>query len=742
MSKRIASVRNVTSGPKAGAVGVLQTGMLVNSEILCLLGAKGRPKISVASGKVVSGTVRSDLVEAGRIALGLIVQELISDCFSTLITELRERIADSQIQESDEETWMARRFYLVLVAVTTGFQREFSFMTAAVNLANRQSQYHLIKSASMETSLGIPHDVVVDWKAVESAINLDSFKLVLDSMLAAREEVQRIKELELATTAVKEMMKMLQCMTVTTQSPTTAAAAAAAGVVGSPEATNGGDDATSCAAPCAIGDAPTIQSRCIIININPIDSSDEERTKMSKDEELGVDVKVPALESDDINVEPINQVGVTPNQSNCDRDALVDEDAKPAVSLNARENAGPKLCTLGSTSLARIEGASKDSSRLRAIDELPGSAPAVLSPREIALNMLEEVFEREEYLEAPSMLAKEFDPKVHSFGHLANTIELAFTFTATLLENEFSHITVSRKRKKRKLEATVAAASRSSEKPSGLEAGGDEDDGDRCSSDTDGLEDVSEIEVTDIIRRFAHPKALQHIALAVRAGMCSSSSISGSILPMPEGSSVVAEMSIVAKSLAVMQSVWRVVGSRERGAFRCAFYNYAMLHLFGIAMTAVETGDAVDGSVLEAIAEFGRTVTDEFFAMLTVNPSLLVDSLFFMDLSTQRMYANKRHMVLRKRDEEEMRARGELGATDDEDSGSDTDAPVKKSRTRRSSTTRKQGLTQRRQQEANELKANEQSARRRARVAEVEEEDVDDLDNLTFGCTAEVATQQ
>lgn len=73
-----------------------------------------------------------------------------------------------------------------------------------------------------------------------------------------------------------------------------------------------------------------------------------------------------------------------------------------------------------------------------------------LTGREMALNTLEELFEREDYLNAPCSLARDYDPKVHTFAHLANVVEVAHAFTVTLLdEKELGVIKVVKKKCKR-----------------------------------------------------------------------------------------------------------------------------------------------------------------------------------------------------------------------------------------------------------------------------------------------------
>lgn len=90
------------------------------------------------------------------------------------------------------------------------------------------------------------------------------------------------------------------------------------------------------------------------------------------------------------------------------------------------------------------------------IEEAADAKQGSLTPREIALNTLEQLFERESFLNAPADLAKHFNSKVFSFQHLCNIVEMAHAFTTILLnEQEFSKLSVAKKKRKKEAKSTI-----------------------------------------------------------------------------------------------------------------------------------------------------------------------------------------------------------------------------------------------------------------------------------------------
>lgn len=84
-------------------------------------------------------------------------------------------------------------------------------------------------------------------------------------------------------------------------------------------------------------------------------------------------------------------------------------------------------------------------------DDTEGDDEDELSPRDISLTRMEELFEKESYLTAPAELAKQFTARLFSFQHLSNIVELAHTLTSILLnEKEFRRLQVAKKKRRTK----------------------------------------------------------------------------------------------------------------------------------------------------------------------------------------------------------------------------------------------------------------------------------------------------
>lgn len=90
------------------------------------------------------------------------------------------------------------------------------------------------------------------------------------------------------------------------------------------------------------------------------------------------------------------------------------------------------------------------------IEEAEEGKQGNMTPRELALNTLEELFEREMFLNAPADLAKTFNTKMFSFQHLSNIVEMAHAFTTILLdEQELSRIAVVKRKKKKRTKTII-----------------------------------------------------------------------------------------------------------------------------------------------------------------------------------------------------------------------------------------------------------------------------------------------
>lgn len=602
VSKRIVSARALFSAPKKGFAGVVQTGMQTNCELLCVLGAKGRVKVSISSGRASVGrAIRSDLVRKGRLALGELAKASIADCFPLLLPELHERVLSAKSQGNVEVAWAGRRFCMKILATVTGFQRESAtLLSTSIKGARAASVSTNIQKVAMDEALGLPSvDVAIDWKAVEMAIGPECFRVVFDSLIDARDEGKpMVKELELAATALMEMMKLLQCMT----SCGSSGKGENTGVTGDAAAgtSTSGENPSS---PAEQDTGDSVPGLVICMNKGKSKADRDGQAGHVSSSSEGDDTDEEAVEGEDGGEESRKVAAVAEGE---DGHASALGDAEADIKEPADEPDTESRRSIGEKTMEPQEGGS---------EQVPASSEkSRLSPREFALNTLEELFETEKYLEVPAMLAKDFSPKHHSFRHLANTIEIAFAFTATL-------------------ERFCEGERRFDDDSE------DEEDGKKRNRDVlqFGPEGV------DVIRRFASGRTLQNIALALRAALCVAPGTSSSVLPLPDGSSELTSTAVVARSLAVLRSVWNVVSDRERGSLRGTFYNYAMLQLFGLAISVAEKRKAEPATVMGLFAEFAREVTAEFYKVLLLNPGVLMDTLFMSDLGVHRQYAGKMH---------------------------------------------------------------------------------------------------
>lgn len=227
-AKRILSAKgavhnNTAFNPKHA----FQQSMQINSELLCQLATRRRMTVAKLGKKQSLPTVRRDLQEDGLSGLVGMTSEMIDICFQFFIRELRARILDTKERAKAEETESLRNAncaFLTLVGSVVGFHREkcgkvYKQQHADVSeeAGNGSSQVH---QDNMTVILSSDFKIVkTAWKAVEGAIELESFQIVFDVLVDACVQLResgkdqsKLKMVELATFAVLEMMKMLQGM--------------------------------------------------------------------------------------------------------------------------------------------------------------------------------------------------------------------------------------------------------------------------------------------------------------------------------------------------------------------------------------------------------------------------------------------------------------------------------------------------------------------------------------------------
>ena len=330
--KKIIPTRNaIEASLKFNSRRPLQEAMQVNSDILCMLIAKRKPKSAPARKKAVS-LVRQDVTDEGLAAIVSLTTELVEVCFEYLARELRERIQETKDRSKADETdtlMTAQKSFVAIIGAVVGFHRE---RYGKIRRDDSESQASLnaeLHRNCMRAVLSSDFKIVKnEWKAVEAGVELESFQLVFRVLVESCESLredgkddEKVAAVELSTSAVLEMMKMLQGMTAKTQD---------------------------------------------------------------------------------------------------DEDKLIEDDF---------------------------------------------DKKSVLTPREIALNTIEKLFERQSFLNAPAELAKDFNNKMFSFKHLTNIVEVAHAFTTILLdEQELASLQVTKeKRNKRKKQKKKEAEEKNTE---------------------------------------------------------------------------------------------------------------------------------------------------------------------------------------------------------------------------------------------------------------------------------------
>lgn len=708
------AVEQSASGPLAE----LRASFQLSSDLLgAATAAKPRIARDTRQANQVS-EIRTGLVDVGRRALADVAAEHVDEgAFGVFIRELRTRIIDlvsKRTAAESEELPGARRAFLAVVAVAVGFARERVALRAVA--LRRRPRPSLHKGVATDAASDAC-EVGAKWTDVEAGLELESFQLVFDSLMQFSRTVREgAEDVMLATCALRQCMKLVHCL-----------------------------------------------------------------------------VRFPESE-DDVTKE---------------WEALPDGQRKKRPRLTGRE---------------------------------------------FALNTLEYLFEREDYLNAPCDLAKQFDAKFHTFVHLANVVEVAYAFTATLRDEELEKIKVLRKKRKRKpkkkgknknddkqkdsegkdkdneneeypfkqkeddnedpfkqkekeddedpfkqkdeekngnvgeegnnpdvpeteksKDVTMGDESNQtnepgpdSEQPKEKDAsaqlgnGNSNGEPDTNDKDVEVVEDPGQsesepeaepeqveksVESIGVIRRFAHSRALQVLALPLRAAFCKASTLSGALYPVPDGARVLSNAAIAGKSAAVLQTIWGTSGGRDKGALRGHFFTFGLLQVLHLSMSIADRKRADSDSVVGRLAKFSAVVTRELRTWLQVNPGLALDIFLGMDKMTCQTYAHSiqaRNKVLTGGFEEkngsdtsdaedvmdEIERRAIIAANAD-DSDSDAEA-----RARRREELRERKETRRRREEERQSRKIQEQRRREPRPR-IEDDDVDDIDALNIGARDE-----
>lgn len=200
-----------------------QEAVLVNSQFLCLSTAKRRFLLAKDTATKAVVRIRKDLRDDGLKALVQVTIDFIQSSFANFVREMRGRIAETKDQtkrENPEILTRAQRSYLSVIGAVVGFQRERFGKVRKEAFEENRSLCADIHQNHMKAVLSADFKILKkEWKAVEAAIEVDTFKLAFRVLVESFEALKNtgkdevnIGSIEVATFAVLEMMKMLQGM--------------------------------------------------------------------------------------------------------------------------------------------------------------------------------------------------------------------------------------------------------------------------------------------------------------------------------------------------------------------------------------------------------------------------------------------------------------------------------------------------------------------------------------------------
>lgn len=594
-ASRIVSARNAIHSKISLNPNVkLQDAVKLNSDLLCLQVAKGRTRVMKKDSQktVSSATMRKDLQHDGLKAIGRLTAEFIQECGAYFLKELRGRIEDLKSSPPTEDLRSAQRAFLSIVGSIVGFQRERygkSSSTSVATLHNNE-EFHI---NDMKAILGSDlKKVKKEWKQVEAAMDIESFRLVFRLLIEACDCVKgSVKEelkpadVELATFAVLHMMKMLQAMTVKEPGETF------------------NEDSELGPREIALNTIEGLFENEAYLNA-PAELAKEYNAKIFSFEHLTNIVEVThAFTTILLDEKELAHIQVTRKKRRKRAKAEKDDVSKGSANAENPSSAAEQK------DIPRSEKGGKDS-------ETGASGPHQPRP------------ERGEGSEAQTGNARDSRPEITT--DRSNKEKEA-------ADGETPANGVVDEAETNQIENPSAAPDGSiprlpDSEETNLEAE-NSSHSDLCSDDDQdvNLPQMREIESTGIIRRFAHWKALQSLFLPVRATLCHAVGLTGSMKNIPEGSSALQSPLIVAKSAHVLSAVWRVAKEQERGALCGQFFTFATMHMLSTIVQASKREIVSEISVLASLSEFAKDATHVFFTWLQICPGLALDLFFPME---------------------------------------------------------------------------------------------------------------
>ena len=699
-SKRVVSVRNaIQSKPSLNPRRSFQEAVKINSDILCRFAVKGRTQTMKSQKRksFLADVMRKDLQEEGLKGMSTLTVELIDVCFQYLLPELRQRIEETKTRSFGDEAealMRSQRSLLSLLGSVVGFQRERYGKVFKDTSGGSKPALSEVHENCMRSVLASDFKIVkTEWRAVEAGIELDTFRLVFRVLIESCESVKndskddkKVRDVELSTFAVLQMMKMLQGM-------------ASKRNAAKDELEHQGNENER---EGKTNDSNSLTPREVALNT--IEQLFEEPAFLNAPADLAKEYSSKIYSFRHLsNIVEVTHAFTT---------ILLDEQELAHLQVAKKKRVRKTANQKDGYSVETNEDKAKDSS---------ASAQTLLT-EEVSNHKTSSVGDQavtEEgtvgEISAAGQGSKDKPAKAKVESHSNDSVKPEEPANDDLTTSK-EDLSTSQKADEQANLADMAAADIFGEERA--------EPSDETKSDEPELQEVESI---GIIRRFAHAKALQTLLLPLRAAVCNAASLAGTIHNVPEGSGPLLAPTVVAKSAHVVAAVWRVAKVKERGAMCGQFFTFGTMHLLGIVLEAMNTGIVLHNSVLERFSVFARDATRSFFSWLALSPGLTLDVFFPMDKASCHQYmtsARQRDAVL-----------NDLNGAFDSGNESDVSALVINhpgdldfEQSERRNSERKP-----RKRKGNQQFRRKVVERRRERAVIGEDEDVDDLDNLNLG---------
>lgn len=721
-TKRVISARNaIQSKLSIGPDVKLRASMKVNSELLCLQMAKGRTKLLTKESRktVASESMRKDLQNDGLNGVVDLMTELIEECLGHFLHELRNRIEEMKSRSLAAEAEVligAQRSFLTILGSVVGFQRERFGRVYRHKTSEPGSLATQIHQNNMKALLAEDFKVVrKEWVSVESAISIETFRLVFrilveacDSLKGNPKQEMQPEDIERATFAIMEMLKMLQGMATVDDGKSSSSIKDGEQILA--DIRNNSDGLT------------TRETA-----LNTIEQLFEEEAFLNAPADLAKDYHAKKYSFQHLtNIVEVTHAFTT---------ILLDE--KELAHLQVSKKRRPKEAR----NVHKSEG-----SKRRNKPDLPGKGESVTKKEscKVDKNGLS-TEDKEEGTGAEEMQQRDFDehdPRttMESNRSADGRTQLQAEPTEKRIGPEISTSDVKGSsineddREEKNVVCKSSDAERSDEDKELDYVGSDS-----SSDDSDVLgSHVREIESVGIIKRFANFRALQSLLLPIRAALCNASSLTGSIYNVPEGVGLLLSPVIVAKSAHALAAIWRVAKSQEREALCGQFFTFSTMHLLNTVLDALKKDGVEENSVLACFGVFARDATKKFLSWLHLNPGLALDMFFPMDKQSCIAYVStmrRRELLHSERNRREdsesdsdilalaLKERDEQGVNEDSEDEVEFECIERSATQRTERRTRNKSM---------QLRRNVVERHREKRHIE-EDEDVDDLDNLQIG---------